>query len=212
MSLHRSAPSLAMPLSTHGACIAAVPSQPRAPHASSAIPEHHINHAVPPNRVCPILLTRISRTHRTDHQHGARLPRCEECQLASQHSLIAPLEDVNVTDVKRGSLRNGDLAIVKEHPASVLLDMGDIVTTSSVGAHVADEPEEVVLTAPIVWRRIGCRGCGAARRRSAPSKGLCNSRVQVVHVAEEPIGGALQIAVGGGKCTARMLLRETHAD
>ena len=115
MSLHRSAPSLAMPLSTHGACIAAVPSQPRAPHASSAIPEHHINHAVPPNRVCPILLTRISRTHRTDHQHGARLPRCEECQLASQHSLIAPLEDVNVTDVKRGSLRNGDLAIVKEH-------------------------------------------------------------------------------------------------
>ena len=41
---------------------------------------------------------------------------------------------------------------------------------------------------------------------------LSNSRVQVVHVAEEPIGGALQIAVGGGKCTARMLLRETSGD
>ena len=69
-----------------------------------------------------------------------------------------PLEEVEVPKFLRRILAYGNLFIVKNDPAPVLLNMADIVATCCVAAHVADEAHQIVFPGPIIsTRQIPCK-------------------------------------------------------
>ena len=70
-------------------------------------------------------------------------------QSLSSTSRISSLRqlpvEVHVTEVQRRVLRHSNFFVVEDRPASALLDVANVVTTSRVLANVADESYQLVL-------------------------------------------------------------------
>mmetsp|Transcript_34368 Transcript_34368/g.61329 ORF Transcript_34368/g.61329 Transcript_34368/m.61329 type:complete len:226 (-) Transcript_34368:2177-2854(-) len=135
---------------------------------------------------------------------------CQQPCLASLH--IVPLEEVHVAQVHGRLLGQCNLLIIEQHPAAVLLNVADVVTTGGVASHMADDSNQTVLALSITercytharrWLRRVCSSGGSAVN-------LSDLAIKIIHVREKPISCSLYVAVRGLERRLCLFLSEAH--